>query len=414
MSNLLPPVAISRSNMILSALVLLCTLHAVQGCMPKSWTITKVADGVNGNSPEAYTLEQADEQMNANGFFDGVYLDPKRSTYYCVDSRGGVDGTPSSQPSTARELPAPSYLVPVRVRPPRPRPPPWHALARRLSTSALNRRRPVPACAPFPVPACALFPPAPACAFSPATLVLRQSAELDPQLQIFKKFMQRKITPDRPFYYHTATSNLQSAFAMYANETGKPQPVALPLMGPANAADTEAWFKALLYPTHQGCGHMRLMMGFPGDFGLEECEYKVPEMTIKAYYNYFWWTEMGSTERSKVIMPILRGPLVGKALMIMANAEGSCRPEMFPEAHPSAGGGDMFLYAASAIEIFRETVLTNFFHWYRQRVGLEPSFTKSAFTESLAALQGIMLDATLAGLVPVNTIPIYQAVVLSE
>eukprot|EP00798_Chlamydomonas_sp_ICE-L_P017702 gene17702-24061_t len=183
-------------------------------------------------------------------------------------------------------------------------------------------------------------------------------------------------------------------------------------------------------------------MGHPEDYGLEESEYKVPEMTVKAYYNYFWWTERGSTQRSKVVMPVLQGPLVGKAVMIMANAEGSCMPEMFPEAFPSAGSGEMFLYSASAVGVFRETVLTNFFHWYRQWVGHEPSFTKSSFTESLAALQsrfpmsvlprslvlvqsrspmtvqlkalGVMLGATLADLAPVNTIPIYQAVVMSE
>eukprot|EP00798_Chlamydomonas_sp_ICE-L_P018303 gene18303-24763_t len=233
--------------------------------------------------------------------------------------------------------------------------------------------------------------------------------------KIFKKFMGRQITPDRSVYYHTATGNLHSAFEMYANLTGKPKPVTLPAMGPTDAADTEAWFKALLYPTNQGCGHLKLMMGYPGDYGLKESEYKVPEMTVKAYYKYSWWTEMGSIQRSKVIMPILQGPLAGKAVMIMANAEDSCMPDLFPVAIPFSGGGEMFLYSANAVGVFRETVLTNFFHWYRQWVHRKwTSFTKSEFTESLNELQGVMLGATLAGLSPVNTIPIYQAVVKSE
>eukprot|EP00798_Chlamydomonas_sp_ICE-L_P017703 gene17703-24062_t len=155
----------SRSNMILSALVLLCTVQAAQGCMPKSWTITKVADGAKGNSPEAYTSEQADEQMNSNDFFAGVYLDPKRSTYSCVDSRGGDDGTPFLE-TPGGDI---AELIGGIVV--------YHRLIKKTPT----------------------------------------------QFSIFKKFMQREITPARPFYYHTATSNLQSAFKMYANETGKPQ-----------------------------------------------------------------------------------------------------------------------------------------------------------------------------------------------
>eukprot|EP00798_Chlamydomonas_sp_ICE-L_P004185 gene4185-14286_t len=341
----------SPSSMIL-AFALVCTLHVAQGCMPKSWTITKVGDGALGNSPQAYTVEQADEEMHAIGFFSNIYLDPKRASYSCVDSRGGDTGTPCE--SLACMMMAAAGDDDILETP-------GGDIAELIGGIVTYHR------------------------------LIKKTPT---QWSIFKKFMQREVTPDRPFYYHTATGNLQSAFKMYANLTGKATPVALPFMGPSDADDTEAWFKALLYPTNQGCGHLKLMMGYPADYGLEESEYMVPAMTIRAYYNYFWWTEMGSIQRSK-------GPLVGKAVMILANDPDSCQPELFPSAFPSAGGGEMFLYEAGAVGVFRKTVLTDFFYW------------KSEFTESLNALQGIMLGATLADLAPVNTIPIYQAVVRS-
>jgi hypothetical protein len=52
------------------------------------------------------------------------------------------------------------------------------------------------------------------------------------------------------------------------------------------------------------------------DYGLTSAD--IPKAVIKSFYKYWWTTEAGSKERSKINFEILQGPLIGKAVAVIA------------------------------------------------------------------------------------------------
>jgi hypothetical protein len=96
---------------------------------------------------------------------------------------------------------------------------------------------------------------------------------------------------------------------------------------PTDAKVKEAWLKALSVGKNQGCGHVRLNIEQPTDFGLKDSS--VPQALIKAFFNYWWGTPVGSPQRQRVKFQIVQGPLDGHAVAIVG-AEGEC----------GAGGGE--------------------------------------------------------------------------
>jgi hypothetical protein len=59
----------------------------------------------------------------------------------------------------------------------------------------------------------------------------------------------------------------------------------------ATPAVRKAWLDALVIPKYQGCGHLRLMMTQPADFGLKGPE--IPQALMKAFYNYWVSSPLG-------------------------------------------------------------------------------------------------------------------------
>ncbi|KIY98809.1 hypothetical protein MNEG_9154 [Monoraphidium neglectum] len=117
-----------------------------------------------------------------------------------------------------------------------------------------------------------------------------------------------------------------------------------------------------------------------------------------------WDKPIGDKVRKTINYAILQGPLNGKAVAVVAN-KGACSTRS-PAISSSAGGSQLFVYHADAIDTIRKTTLTNWFVSYARRNAKTP-LDPTTFYNGVKALQAQHLGATLRLLSPVNTLNVF-------
>lgn len=131
------------------------------------------------------------------------------------------------------------------------------------------------------------------------------------------------------------------------------------------------------------------------EYGLDSAD--VPKKLIRAFYEYWWPTPLGSPERAKIEFPLLQGDLAGSAVLLVGAAadSGACSHHSPALAHAS-WGGQAFVYNVAAADDFRARVLTPLFARVAAAEGAGP--LPPSFYAALSALQEKQLGATLTHL----------------
>jgi hypothetical protein len=220
--------------------------------------------------------------------------------------------------------------------------------------------------------------------------------------------MRMVASPSRPFYLHTAEDKLNKVLNDIGCDNGCPlpasqRPASLPTVGPPEGPLRERYLESLAEGVHQGCGHVRLMIDQPADYGLDSPD--VPQWLLKAFYEYWWFTPVGSPQRRRITYPILQGALVGDAIIILnaAARTGKCA-QVSPSLTHAYRGGQAFVYNAAAVEDFRKIRLVEFFKGVAKAAG--KTLPMPAFIDELAATQNTQLAFTINNLGQAKDCPI--------
>lgn len=345
----------SSFSLPLCLLALLASLSVGFACFPQSWTVNKVADGAAGMLVDAFDTPEVEESLAGQRMWTGQLARAKTTTFSCVDSRGTWSPYPVLQT-------------------------PGGDLAELMGGMVTY---------------------------------FRETGE-EPTEEgvdmLLKAFIKQVATAQRPLYFHTAVDKVDKVLKMVGNVTGKHY-TSFPNVAPEDPAELAAFMNALTYWDNQGCGHIKLMMHHPVDYGLmTPAEEMVANWTIRSYFNYWWPTEPSSYARKKISNPALRDSLEGKAVTIVTVAEGSCEAHKFPVGNPSHAGNEMFLYYASAVGKFRANVITPMMVSMAKSMGKK--INADSYLASLESLQATQLNATLTMLAPANQIGIFTAEVM--
>ncbi|KAF6260218.1 hypothetical protein COO60DRAFT_1508167 [Scenedesmus sp. NREL 46B-D3] len=225
---------------------------------------------------------------------------------------------------------------------------------------------------------------------------------------LFRNFMQKVASPKRPFYFHTDEGKLASLFAAVSAAGIKPKPVVFPVVMPTDPNEARIWLQHLSKAEYQGCGHVRLMLYLPEEYGLQS-NY-VPTELIKQFFAYWWATPLGSPERERINFVIKRGPLQGKAVAIVKNEGPGCEgysPKSFAAHH----GSSIFVYHQAAVADFRAKVLAPFFAEMANQTfytGKPLQFNQAQFIKKIDALAGAQLGYTINNLYPADSVGLFS------
>jgi len=208
---------------------------------------------------------------------------------------------------------------------------------------------------------------------------------------LFKDFLNRFISEQRPLYFHTDDTKLRVAFERIAQRVGRSVSV-LPVSSPAQN-ETEIWLDELSKSDVQGCGHIRLMIADPQGYGLDSNA--VIRNVIKLFYEQWWAASPQDKHKFDFVVKI--GGLIGRAVAIVSStsANDSCA-SYSPAIIPSLLGSSMFVYTPASAQAFRTQILTPFFGTNIQ-----------GFAASLEALLSKQLNQTLYFLPPANSIDLF-------
>jgi hypothetical protein len=219
---------------------------------------------------------------------------------------------------------------------------------------------------------------------------------------LFKKFMKAHISKSRPFYFHTDDSRLRRVYNKMETSLGRKITV-LPYKTPESKSEAELWLTELTESYAQGCGHIRLMIDYPADYGLSSNF--IIKSLIRVYYEE-WWSR--SVEGKKDFdFNIKLGPLIGGAIAIVNNSGPACG-DSSPLISPSAGGSTLFVYHPTAVSAFRESVLVPFF---AQKISNQVSST--SFLSQVNSLFTTQLTSTLTKLAPANAVDLFSVQIRS-
>ncbi|WIA22068.1 hypothetical protein OEZ85_004413 [Tetradesmus obliquus] len=225
---------------------------------------------------------------------------------------------------------------------------------------------------------------------------------------LFRNFVQKVASPKRPFYFHTDETKLASLFSAVNNAGIKPKPVVFPAVMPSDPKAAAIWLSYLSKAEYQGCGHVRLMLYKPQEYGLSS-NY-VPQELIKQFFSYWWPTPLGSPERKRIKFAIKRGPLQGKAVAIVNNEGPGCQgysPKSFAAHH----GSSIFVYHQNAVAEFRAKVLAPFFAEMAKQTfftGKPLQFNMAQFIKQSDALAGTQLGYTINNLYPADSVGLFS------
>ena len=207
---------------------------------------------------------------------------------------------------------------------------------------------------------------------------------------LFQLFMNTQISASRPFYFHTDDTRLRQVFQKVGVKLNQNITV---LPGRPSAADQIAWREELVQSYAQGCGHIRLMIENPTNYGLPSAQ--IIQWLIRAFYEELWEAD-SDAKRAKLAFVVKVGPLQGKAVAIVTNKAGTCTGYS-PGIPPNIGGSTLFVYTPSAASAFRSTVLMPFFA-ARGAEGWNATLFQSGVTDMFNK----QLGATLTNLSPAN------------
>jgi hypothetical protein len=119
------------------------------------------------------------------------------------------------------------------------------------------------------------------------------------------------------------------------------------------------WLSELSQSYAQGCGHIRLMIEKPADYGLSP-DARIIQWLIRAFYEELWAADTDA-KRAKLAFVAKLGPLDGKAVAIVTNnKQGTCAGHS-PAIPPNVAGSSIFVYTPNAAEAFRNKVMSPFF-----------------------------------------------------
>lgn len=225
---------------------------------------------------------------------------------------------------------------------------------------------------------------------------------------IFRQFMDKVATPQRPFYYHTDEGKLNEVFKAVGAAGVKPKPVILPAVQPKEKKYADIWYKYLTGAAFQGCGHIRLMMYNPKAYGIST-NY-IPTELLKQYFAYWWPTPLGSKERAKIDFIVKRGPLAGRAVVVAQNLGPQCQGQT-PLIRNAMGGSSIFVYHKKAAADFRAMVLAPFFESLAKSTLLAAKplpFNRPAFIKAMEALANQQLSATVSQLPPADSVGVFS------
>jgi hypothetical protein len=96
--------------------------------------------------------------------------------------------------------------------------------------------------------------------------------------------------------------------------------------------------------SHQGCLSASPPPPQFSSYGLKSDS--LPKSLLKAFYKYWWTTELGSKERKKIHYEVLQGPLVGKAVAVVTASGSELQHLARRGACPRPAGGQQLLGSA--------------------------------------------------------------------
>lgn len=258
--------------------------------------------------------------------------------------------------------------------------------------------------------------------FSTALFVYMQQTETpmtaDNIKRIFADYMEKIITPERPFYLHTDEHSVEAIIvavgAAGVNVDGLTE---LPEKRPESDIEANIWLQQMTLPANQGCGHMKLMLqNAATDYGLPDAT--IPQTLINEYFNYWWGTEEGSLERQKVLFDVLDGNHVEKAI-VSVSTDGGCANEKedaalqpvptFDHHHPD--GTAVFVLNADAANGLRYS-LADFFQ--TEATENRKTLDRATYLSNLSTLQGKQLTSTVANLASSKGVNTFSTVVKTE
>lgn len=210
--------------------------------------------------------------------------------------------------------------------------------------------------------------------------------------RLFRKFVNDVVTSDRPFYFHSDSTRMKMFYQTMSNLLGRPVTI-FPLTKPSNQTEANLWLDTFSHGQYHGCGHLRLTLENPAEYGLTGNLSDIPKNFLKQFIEFFWKSD---TNKDKIRFLALGGVLEAKAVVIFT---GDCRKKS-PKYFPDFLGSSVFLYTSSAVAQFREKIVAPFFTQQSSRI------RQSKFLQDLIALTSLQLDQTLTKLAPANSVPI--------
>ena len=219
---------------------------------------------------------------------------------------------------------------------------------------------------------------------------------------LFVRFLKDHCSFARPFYYHTDESKLNKLFIDLEKRLGR-RPSIFPWDEPENNTDINIWMEEFVKPEHQGCGHVRLLLGMPHAYGFPDN--RLVQSLLRVLVRH-WWS-LPDEQKGIIDFATKLGYLTGKAVAIInTNSTSEKCMKSSPMVIPNVRGSTSFIYHKTAITDFRRVVLAPFFAARNKKK------IKSAqvFFEKLNLLAESHLGVTLGpnGLQPANQVDIFE------
>lgn len=145
----------------------------------------------------------------------------------------------------------------------------------------------------------------------------------------------------------------------------------------------------LLDPDHVGCGHLMLMLKYPGQYGVRR---QLVQSVLRAYFRRLWDGD------GRLVFDVLEGAHDEKAVVTVHVEEGSD----VALAAPRYADTDVFVYHPEAAHYFQRKNAA----FLARREVIDEDGT-SRFEEVQKAIAGEQLAATLRHLAP--TLPVFEA-----
>lgn len=318
-------------NMPFAKIILILLPTIILACTPFNVTITQLLPPFKSPLPDRYNLTQFTEQFPISQFRD--FVEDTKTMYSCVDCRltRGVLGTPGGDFG--------EFVAALQI----------FFTMQKMEPSVENIRN------------------------------------------VFDKYMNEVISPERPFYYHTDDKRLRSLFA---NMSGNPS--IFPQTTPENANE---WIEKLKQPQYHGCGHIRLMLENATNYEMDPL---LLRNFIQVFFHYYW--ELPVEKKNKIFIEVALGNSIAKGVVIVSNQGPGCQKQS-PLVTPSMFGATNYVYHEVAVGNFRQEIMVPFFS------SLSATLDREAFGTELLRVTEKNLKTTIENLSPANRVNIVSIAV---